>query len=148
MKKLFSYGCKITFWDPVRAKMKVKQKARLNFSETEFRQLPKSVAEQLTEDEKDEGNYFTVPTEFDKDWESLRSDIRSRKFDCIVLSTDHKEFRETYYELISETNPPPVIDINNTIEKWLRKAELEPQSIEKIQEILEDRSRYMLYGRD
>lgn len=145
MKKLFSYGCKITFWDPVRDKLKVKQNVDLKFSEADFQKLPRSISKKLT---KEDDIYLATPLEIVGDWESLKNDILSSKFDCVVLATDHDEFRETYYELITEKKSPPIIDVNNTIEKWLRETNLEIEKRNKINEILSCQNRYMLYGRD
>jgi UDP-N-acetyl-D-glucosamine dehydrogenase len=145
MKKLFSYGAQVSFWDPVFARLGVKQKVKLSFSETEFNQLPKSVGEKLT---PGEDNYILKPRELTGDWENLKTTILGSEFDCIVLATDHDDFHSAYFELLSSEKAPPVIDINNTIESWLENAVKDSEEKRQLKAKLSERSRYMLFGRD
>lgn len=145
MKKLFAYGSKISFWDPEWASLEVKQKVNLNFTETEFKLLPKAVAGKLN---KTKDNYIGIPDELNGNWQNLKNKILSSEFDCIVLATAHNKFQETYYDLISNKNAPPIIDINNTIDSWIAVSKIDNGKLQKIKENLNDRSRYMLFGRD
>lgn len=145
MKKLFSYGSTISFWDPVRTKAEVRQKVQLYFSEVGFSQLPNRVSKELT---KTKDSYAATPEELVGNWENLKSRILSSEFDCVILATDHDEFRDAYFELLTNENAPPIVDINNTIESWLKDTKMDLEKTRQISDVLKSRSRYMLFGRD
>ncbi len=144
MKKLYSYGARLSFWDPVRARQSVKHDLHLNFSEAERRQLSKPALERLVE--QPDGQSFVKPQELDGDWKSVRDKVLGTDFDCVVLATDHTDFHSAYTELFSSKNSPPVVDINNAAEFWLRTAELTSAQRDEIKQTMHDRSRYMLFG--
>jgi UDP-N-acetyl-D-mannosaminuronate dehydrogenase len=52
MKKLYGYGARLTFWDPVRARQRVKHSLKLTFSDAERQLLSKTSLEQLSKDVK------------------------------------------------------------------------------------------------
>ena len=144
MKKLFSYGAVISFWDPLRAHLEVNQPVRIVFSETEYEFLPEAVGARL--EETDEHQYMTEPNELTGSWQELRSRILSQEFDCVVLATDHTSFHETYFELLSNESAPPVADLNNAVKSWLKDEKIEPGQAEELKNSIDDRSRYMLFG--
>ena len=146
MKKLYGYGARLTFWDPVRARQLVKRNLHVTFSEAERQLLSKTALEKLTKG--DSGESFFEPRELEGDWQDVRKEVLYNGFDCIVLATDHTEFQPAYLELLTETNAPPMADINNAIKSWLRTAQLAPEQENEVKRHLLDRSRFMLFGFD
>jgi nucleotide sugar dehydrogenase len=146
MKKLYGYGAHLTFWDPVRARQRIRGNLKLTFSDAERQLLSRTALEQLTRDVNGE-NVFE-PQELEGDWKDVRQEVFNNGFDCIVLATDHTEFQSAYGELLIENNAPPVADINNAIKSWLRTAQLPPEQENEVKRCLLDRSRFMLFGFD
>lgn len=146
MKKLYGYGARLTFWDPVRARQRVKRSLHLTFSEAERQVLSKAALEKLTKD--DNGESVFEPRELEGEWQDVRKEVLYNGFDCIVLATDHTEFQSAYGELLVETNAPPMADINNAIKSWLSTAQLAPEQENEVKRCLLDRSRFMLFGFD
>lgn len=146
MKKLYSYGARLSFWDPVWARQSVRQDLLLTFSETERLQLPESAVRKLSI--RDNGLSSVKPEELCGEWEEVKEKVLSGGLDCIVLATDHTVFHSAYADLLRSKDCPPVGDINNAIGSWLRKATLSEAEQQEITMRLHDRSRYMLFGYD
>jgi nucleotide sugar dehydrogenase len=146
MKKLYSYGAKISFWDPVRARQLVRQDLYLTFSEAERRQMCGAALEGLTAPA--DGPKHLKPRELEGDWAEVRNAVMGGGFDCVVLATDHADFHPAYAEILTSENAPPAVDINNAVELWLRTAELTPEQADGVRSAMHDRSRFMLFGFD
>lgn len=146
MRKLYSYGANLSFWDPVRARQLVKHDLRLTFTEAERRQFCGMAVEGLTTG--DNGNRYYSPRELEGDWEQVRNEVLCRSFDCIVLATDHADFHSAYYELLTAEGGAPIVDINNAVTMWLRTAELTPEQHDSVRRAIHDRSHFMLFGYD
>jgi UDP-N-acetyl-D-glucosamine dehydrogenase len=144
MKKLHSSKAKIAFWDPVRAKHLLRTRPRIEFSESECRLLSENTLTALAVDS--DGNRYFEPEELKGTWPELRERILGGEFNCIVLSTDHDEFKTCYGEILSETTNPPIADLANCIPSWLEGASIEQR--ERARKVLESGSRYMLLGVD
>lgn len=142
MKMLYSYGAKITFWDPVRNAQEVKQEVNVRFTETERRFLPDMVAQSLVESE---ARFIAKPDEIVGTWTDLRQTVLGSTFDCIVLATDHTAFRDAYSELVTSEKTPPVADLSNAIYRWLNSL---PASNPKEFARLQDRNQFMLFAFD
>lgn len=145
MKRLYSYGAKIYFWDPVFASHSVKRPLRLYLSKEECKELPAKVSEGLVQDEGNPiGDYYFEPEEMTGTWEDLRNQILGSKFGCIILATDHDEFHSAYTELISTGEDPPIADLCNAIESSMQK--LPPSQTEELKKKLKIPGKYMLLG--
>ena len=149
MKKLYSSGADVYFWDPVRAKHTEKRPVHLEFSNEEFKQLPPKKQEGL---EPNHRHYYLEPSvQPGNSWDEAREEILSTKYDCIVISTDHDDFQPIYEELITAEVPRPLADLRNAIESWLSqwvKEErlTEEKAAELRQKLSSQRSKYMLLG--
>lgn len=144
MQQLYAADADIFFWDPVRAKHPTKPHLRMIFTAEEKEALPAAAAAKLKWDSR-KRNFFIEPEELLGDWKSLRRRILSSEFHCVVLATDHADFRSAYAELI-RSNDPPLADLTNAISWWLRDAALEKDEKEEIRGILNNRRKYMLLG--
>ncbi|HEV7906037.1 MAG TPA: nucleotide sugar dehydrogenase, partial [Pyrinomonadaceae bacterium] len=144
MKRLHSSGANVSFWDPVRASHSEKDLLYLKFNKDEYELLPPKAREGL--EESGEGSYRYHPNEEKGRWEDLREKILSSPYDCIVISTNHDEFRFTFEELIMHDTAPPLADLRNAIPQWLLKAGLPKERIEELQQKVSLRSKYMLLG--
>jgi hypothetical protein len=118
----------------------------LPFSEAERRQLCGAALEGLTA--RADGQQHLKPRELEGDWAEVRNEVLGRDFDCVVLATDHADFHSAYAELLTADGAPPVVDINNAVELWLRTAELTPEQADRVRRAMHDRSRFMLFGYD
>lgn len=144
MEKLYAAGANLSFWDPVRARHPAKPPIRMVFTREEYEALPKALAEKLTLDDK-RGKYYIEPEEVSGDWKEVRNLGLHSTLSCVVLATDHQEFRSAYAEIMSN-DAPPIADLTNAIKSWFQNAVLEKETEEKIREHLADRRKYMLLG--
>jgi UDP-N-acetyl-D-glucosamine dehydrogenase len=142
MEKLYASGANLSFWDPVRARHPAKPHIRLVFTREEYEALPKALAEKLTWDRK-KRKFYIEPEEVEGDWKEVRNRVFSSTLNCVVLATDHDEFRSAYADIMSN-DAPPIADLSNAINSWLRDAALRKGKEKKIREQLADRRKYML----
>ncbi len=146
MEDLYKSGARISFWDPVRARHPARPHVGLFFTEEQKKGLPKETAAKLEWDSKKK-KYCIEPEELIGDWKSLSNRILSSGFNCIVLATDHDDFRSAYAELIKDA-APHIADLSNAIGQWLQKVTLAEDEKQIIKERLAERSKYMLLGVD
>jgi nucleotide sugar dehydrogenase len=144
MKRLYTYGARVHFWDPVRAEHAAKQRPRLLLSEEETRLLPANQLEALTK--VDGSGYYFEPTELSGDWAKLRKKIIRGGFDCVVLATDHGVFHAAYSDLLLAEEGPPIADLRNAVSGWLKVAGLPDKTEKLIGDKLRERGKYMLLG--
>lgn len=146
MKILRSYGAKITFWDPVLNAQAVRPQVIINFTETERRLLPEGIARSLVA--TPDSRFTYKPDEIFGTWQDVRSIVLGSAFDCIVLSTDHRDFRDAYSELISSREAPPLVDLNNATHRWLESQPISGLTSVASNERLKDRKQFMLFAFD
>lgn len=145
MEKLYAAGAKLSFWDPVRAKHPAKPSMQLIFSREEHRALPRRLANRLTWHPQ-KSRFYIEPKEINGEWKKLRKSVLSPKYHCVVLATDHQEFREAYADLMIMKEAPPIADLSNAIERWLQEPKLVIRQRAKIRRVLKERKKYMLLG--
>jgi UDP-N-acetyl-D-glucosamine dehydrogenase len=147
MKRLYSSGGEVFFWDPVRASHTELRPVHLEFTRDEFAQLPPKI--QGKPEPRGERYYLELSGP-DGTWEQVREDVLSTKYDCVVISTDHDAFHEVYEDLIAAQTPLPIADLRNAIEPWLKQwVEDRKMTVERANELrqmLSPRSKYMLIG--
>lgn len=145
MESLYASGATVSFWDPVRAKHPAKPHIRLIFTDEQRQVLPKNLAAQLQWDGEKERSYL-APKEISGTWGELKSGVLGSAFNCVVLATDHNDFRLAYRDLIVSKKAPPIADLCNAIKLWLRDAHLSEDDRERIEHKLNERRNYMLLG--
>jgi UDP-N-acetyl-D-glucosamine dehydrogenase len=141
IKKLHMSNAKVSFWDPVRARHSIRQKPHIRFSKSDCLALSETGLSELQTDGK--GNHFLEPAELKGTWAELRERVLGNEFHCIVLATNHDDFKACYEDLISATDGPPVADLANCLHSWL-----EPLADNKTRRRIEDARKYMLLGVD
>jgi UDP-N-acetyl-D-glucosamine dehydrogenase len=145
IKKLHSSNARVAFWDPVRAKHLLKPRPRIEFSDSDCRILSENTLNAMAKGP--DGKHYFEPDELKGTWEELRERILGNEFNCIVLASDHQEFKACYAEIISTPGSPPVADLSNCILSWL--GALSPvEETDRMRKLLEQKSRYMLLGVD
>jgi UDP-N-acetyl-D-glucosamine dehydrogenase len=144
MKKLYIYGADVYFWDPVRATHAVKPRLRLVLTDDESRLLSPAILGKMAQ--TSDGKYYTEPTELVGTWEDLRARILSAEFGCVIIATDHKDFDETYAELLLSDGGPSVADLRNALPAWLQRLSAPADEKAMLRKKLDDRSKYMLLG--
>jgi UDP-N-acetyl-D-mannosaminuronate dehydrogenase len=144
MEKLYASGANLSFWDPVRARHPAKPRTRMMFTAEEHEALPEALAKKLTR-EPGKRKYSIAPEEVEGEWKEVRNLALSSTLNCVVLATDHQEFRAAYADIMAN-DTPPIVDLSNAINTWLRDAALGKDEEEKIREQLADRRKYMLLG--
>ena len=147
MKKLHAAGADIAFWDPARARHPAKRRIQWVLTEEEYKARPKKkTAEESTSDP--EQKLYVRPenlsVDLSADWESLRNRVLSPEFDCVILATDHDDFHSAYADLITSNDAPPVADLTNAINQWLRHVPWRTDKKKAIKEELKESSKYML----
>jgi UDP-N-acetyl-D-mannosaminuronate dehydrogenase len=151
MKKLYEGGARISFWDPVRAKHPAKPPVKVFFTDEEYKALPENAKKDSPKKSKDspeeteQGGLHLRPKELTGDWESLKKNVLSSKYSCVVIATDHADFHKTYADLV-RSNRPPIADLCNAINWWVPKSRLSKSQKEEIRERLNQRKKYMLIG--
>lgn len=145
IKKLHSSNADVAFWDPVRAKHVLKPRPQIVFSESDSRILSEHTLAAMPTNS--DGQRYFEPEVLEGTWEKLRERILGTEFNCIVLATDHDEFRDAYREIILREDGPPVADLSNCIPSWLETLPSSEET-DKMRRLIEDRKRYMLLGVD
>jgi nucleotide sugar dehydrogenase len=145
MEKLYASGAELTFWDPVRARHPAKPPVRLVFTREERKALPKKIAARLKWDSV-KSRYYFPPKEISGEWSTLRSGVFTSKFSCVVLATDHDDFRVAYKDLILAKGSPPIADLSNAINRWLGETKPGIHLEKQIENKLKERTKYMLLG--
>jgi UDP-N-acetyl-D-glucosamine dehydrogenase len=145
MEKLHESGATVIFWDPVRAKHPAKPPIRLFFTNEQCKTLPSKVAARLKLD-REKARYYSEPKEIKGSWSRIKNRVLSLAYSCIVVASDHDEFRLAYRDLIMSKDGPPVADLCNAINWWLRDAEIQANDRRRIMLKLADRRNYMLLG--
>lgn len=147
MKKLYSSGAGVHFWDPVRAVHTELRPVHLEFTPDEYRLLPPKIQEGLI---PDQGRYYLELKGPVGEWANVRDDVLSTKYDCVVITTDHDDFHHAYEELIAAQGAVPLADLRNAIESWLKQwlaeGRLTQGKVNDLMEKLSSRSKYMLLG--
>jgi UDP-N-acetyl-D-glucosamine dehydrogenase len=144
MKRLYIYGADVHFWDPVRATHAAKHRPRLLFSDEERRLLAAGQPELLPQ--LPDGSHYYEPAELAGSWDELRQRVLQGGFDCVVLATDHDIFHTVYMDLLLADEGPPIADLRNAIQTWLKKIEPPADTAKIVAEKLQQRSKYMLMG--
>ena len=145
MEKLYTAGARLSFWDPVRAAHPAKPNIRLEFTREEHRSLPKRLANKLTWDGQ-KSRFYIGPKEISGEWKNLKKSVRYSKYNCVVLATDHEVFRSAYADLMLIKDAPPIADLSNAIERWLKESKLIKGQRSKVRRALNDRKKYTLLG--
>jgi nucleotide sugar dehydrogenase len=144
MKKLYSANAKVAFWDPVRSKHSLRTLPCIRFSENDCRLLSENTLNATPEDS--EGRYFE-PEELKGTWEELRERILGSEFNCIVLATDHDDFKDCYREIVLNEAAPPLADLSNCLSSWLATLPAD-EDTDMLRRRLAQRNHYMLLGVD
>jgi UDP-N-acetyl-D-glucosamine dehydrogenase len=144
MKRLYIYGADVHFWDPVRAGHAAKQRPRLLFSDEERRLLTADQSKPLSQ--LADGSHYFEPEELSGSWDERRQSVLQGDFDCVVLATDHDIFHVAYMDLLLADEGPPIADLRNAIQTWLRGIDSPDDILKILTEKLDERSRYMLMG--
>jgi UDP-N-acetyl-D-glucosamine dehydrogenase len=145
IRKLYFTNARVAFWDPVRAKHLFRPRPRIKFSENECRLLSENALAAMSRDA--DGQRYFEPEELTGSWEELRADVLDSDFDCIVLATDHDDFRDSYREIIQTEGAPPLADLSNCIPAWLATLPT-GEDAEMLRRRLDQHKRYMLLGVD
>lgn len=145
MEKLYSSGAKLAFWDPVRARHPAKPRLRLKFTSEQQKALPPKLSNKLVWDPL-RSEYYIEPKEVNGDWKALRSRVKFSQYNCIVLGTNHAEFRSAYRDLILSDQAPPIADLTNAINLWLKDTKFTGTDRKRINRKLRERKNYMLLG--
>jgi UDP-N-acetyl-D-glucosamine dehydrogenase len=151
MKRLCSYGAEVTFWDPVLQSHSLGTPFRLYFSDDDCCDLPLTMLEQLKTDVKrEESKRYFEPKELVGGWECLRDQVASGEFDCLVIVTHHAVFEDAYADIILSPDGPPIADLRNAVNSWLRnrssKGGLNQRQLAKLRNKIQDRRNFMLLG--
>jgi len=146
MEKLYASGAKVSFWDPVRAKQPAKPRIRLLFTKEQRKALPDKLAARLKWD-AEKGKYYVEPKEMHGNWDKLKRQVLGTAFSCVVLASDHDDFRSAYADLALTKDAPPIADLCNAINWWLRDTKFRAGEKRKIKQKLGERRAYMLLGR-
>ena len=145
MESLYASGATVSFWDPVRAKHPAKPDIRLIFTEDQRQELPKDLAAQLQWDLEKQRAYVE-PIPISGTWDELKSGILGSAYNCVVIATDHNDFRLAYRDLTVSEDAPPIADLCNAISLWLRDADISEDDRKRINRKLNERRNYMLLG--
>jgi hypothetical protein len=116
------------------------------FTPEDHKALPKRQAMKLTRDFAT-GKYFFEPRELTGAWPKVKKRVLAHMFSCLVIATDHEDFRSAYADLIMTNSSPPIADLCDAIRSWLRDADLRPRERVRLKAKLRERRKYMLICR-
>lgn len=144
IRKLFTAGADVFYWDPVWGIRS--HQLTIDFSKSEADRLSRTRRKLL---QIENGRYqLTVQPAGQNDWESVRDELEQGDYKCVIVNTSHRAFHDAYDDILNCDNLL-IVDLCDGIGSRNKKKKItasESEDYMKEREELCKRPNYVLLG--